>query len=114
MFACSKQSVMIKIVHSFTWFVQVTVAVICMMIALVVGQEDENPPKEPEPESEESPAETSDAPNEDDLWCINKCENNLVTCTKPCNDNSEESTVVCTFKCMYLEGLCFGDCLLPW
>ena len=110
----TKISDMIQIVHHFIWFAQVIVAVMCMGIALVVCEAEENPPKEPEPESEEAPAETSDAPTEDDLWCINKCENNLVTCTKPCNDNSEESTVVCTFKCMYLEGICFGDCLLPW
>ena len=102
---------MIQIVHLFIWFAQVIVAVICMTVALVVCQTDENPPKEPGPEPEEAPAEKNDAPAEDDEWCINVCENKLVTCTKPCNTISDQSTLACTARCIYLEILCFGGCL---
>ena len=110
MFGCTKKH---KLLTFSKRFAQVIVAVICMGVALVVCETEENPPKETTPEAKESPAENDgtqakkaddQAEDESDKDCTESCEKEYSACIELCADSM--LTFVCTARCTYMNYLC--------
>ena len=137
MFVCTKNPSVIQIIDIFVLFAQVIIAVICIMLALVVDETSETPPKEatPEPDKAQSekddpavkgddpaekgydpaekgddPAEKGDDPVEQDTddECSIECEQKSIACLKDCKSAFYEP--ICIAKCKYIEYHCYGVC----